>query len=357
MSVYKDNKTNSWYTSFRYVDWTGNKKQKLKRGFTTKREAQQYEEEYKRVAHANMDMTLESFVEVYYKDKEGELKERTFKNKKYMVQSHILPYFGAKKMNEISASEIIAWQNLMKTENNFSQSYLRMLQNQLTAIFTHAQKIYNLSNNPCKKVKKMGRSDDRSLSFWTYDEYKRFIETFEPTTRPYLMFEILFWTGCREGEMLALTKNDVDLDNGKIKITKTYFRHHKKDFITEPKTENSVRTIEIPNFLVKEIREYYESLYEYPDDLRLFPVVAEAVQHIMKSHIKKAGVKKIRVHDLRHSHVAYLIHQGVEPLLIKERLGHKDIKMTLNTYGHLYPSEQKKIAGLLDRLQEGEKNG
>ena len=202
----------------------------------------------------------------------------------------------------------------------------------------------------------MGRSDDRSLTFWTYDEYKRFIETFEPTTRPYLMFEILFWTGCREGEMLALTKNDVDLDNGKIKITKTYFRHHKKDFITEPKTENSVRTIEIPNFLVKEIREYYESLYEYPDDLRLFPVVAEAVQHIMKSHIKKAGVKKIRVHDLRHSHVAYLIHQGVEPLLIKERLGHKDIKMTLNIYGHLYPSDQKKIAGLLDRLQEGEKN-
>ena len=60
------------------------------------------------------------------------------------------------------------------------------------------------------------------------------------------------------------------------------------------------------------------------------------------------GVKPIRVHDIRHSHVAYLIYQGVEPLIIKERLGHKDIQMTLNTYGHLYPSQQKKVAEMLD---------
>lgn len=354
MPAYKDRNTNKWRATFWYVDWTGEKKQTTKRGFDTKREAQQFEEEFKQSAQANMGMTLESFVEVYYKDKAGELKERTIKNKKYMVKSHILPYFGKKKMNEIKASDIIAWQNRIKSENNYSQSYLRMLQNQLTAIFTHAQKIYNLSNNPCKKVKKMGRSDDRSLTFWTLDEYKKFINTFEPMSRSYVMFEILFWTGCREGEMLALTKNDIDLENGKIHITKTYFRHHKTDFISEPKTENSVRTIEIPQFLAREIQEYYDSLYEYPDDLRLFPVGAEAVQHMMKRHTEKAGVKMIRVHDLRHSHVAYLIHQGVEPLLIKERLGHKDIRMTLNIYGHLYPSEQKKIAGLLDRLQEGE---
>ena len=86
----------------------------------------------------------------------------------------------------------------------------------------------------------------------------------------------------------------------------------------------------------------------YPSDERIFPVVAEAVQHKMRRHIEKAGVKKIRVHDLRHSHVAYLIHQGVEPLMIKQRLGHKDIKITLNTYGHLYPNEQKKLAEMLN---------
>jgi integrase len=124
----------------------------------------------------------------------------------------------------------------------------------------------------------------------------------------------------------------------------------KEDVITEPKTKNSVRTIAIPQFLADEIRAYYDRLYKHPADARLFPVIAEAVQHTMKYHIDKAGVKKIRVHDLRHSHCAYLIHQGVQPLIIKERLGHKDIKITLNTYGHLYPSEQKRIADMLNDL-------
>ena len=85
-----------------------------------------------------------------------------------------------------------------------------------------------------------------------------------------------------------------------------------------------------------------------PENERLFPVGQEAVQHMMKHVITKAGVKQIRVHDLRHSHVAYLIHKGVEPLIIKERVGHKDIRITLNTYGHLYPSKQKTVANLLD---------
>ena len=72
---------------------------------------------------------------------------------------------------------------------------------------------------------------------------------------------------------------------------------------------------------------------------------------MMKAHIKMAGVKKIRVHDLRHSHVAYLINQGVKPLVIKERVGHRDIKMTLNTYGHLYPNEQKDVAEMLNAIK------
>jgi len=139
-----------------------------------------------------------------------------------------------------------------------------------------------------------------------------------------------------------------------MRINKTYYRRGGMDFITEPKTQNSIRTIEMPDFLIKEIVDYYNRLYQYPKSERLFPVVAEAVQHTMKNHIEKAGVKKIRVHDLRHSHVAYLIYHGIEPLIIKERLGHKDIRVTLNTYGHLYPSEQKKVADMLDSLKKNQ---
>ena len=332
MPVYKDTERGSWYCQFYYEDWTGKRKKKYKRGFRTKKEAQDFESEFKRIASADMDMTVASFVDVYFADKSGELKERSMKNKKYMIDSHVIPYLGDKKMNEVAPADIIAWQNEIRSKN-FSESYQRMLQNQVTALFTHAQRIYNLSNNPCKKVKKIGRSDVRRLEFWTYEEYQKFIATFEKETRSYLMFEILFWTGMREGEMLALAMKDIDLVNKQIHITKTYYRANKKDIITEPKTDNSVRTIEIPDFLAKEIEDYWRRLYQYPKDERLFPVVAEAVQHTMKRHIVKAGIKKIDVHSLRHSHCAYLIKQGVQPLIIKERLGHKDIKITYSCGG------------------------
>ena len=350
MPAYKDGDSGMWRSQFYYTDWTGKKRKKNKRGFKTKKEALQYESEFSKIAKADMDMKLASFVEIYLEDKQVELKERTLRNKRYMMQTHIVPYLGDKKMNEITASDILAWQKAIKDNNNFSESYLRMIQNQITALFIHATKIYYLRENPCKRVKKMGKSDDRSLDFWTLEEYQTFLETFDKDSMHYLMFEILFWTGMREGELLALTKNDIDLVGLKIKISKTYFRMNKEDVITAPKTDNSVRTIDIPQFLADEIKNYYNRLYKYPSDARLFPIVAEALQHTMRRHIEKAGVKKIRVHDLRHSHCAYLINQGVQPLIIKERLGHKDIKVTLNTYGHLYPSEQKKIADMLDNL-------
>ena len=188
----------------------------------------------------------------------------------------------------------------------------------------------------------MGRSDSRSLTFWTLEEYEKFLASIDKDSRYYVLFETLFWTGMRIGELLALTKEDVDLKNNQININKTFYRTGGKDIITSPKTEQSIRVVEIPQFLADELREYLEHVYELPDTERIFPVGQEAVQHKLKYHIEQSGVERIRVHDLRHSHASYLINQGVEPLLIKDRLGHKDIKITLNTYGHLYPNQQKK---------------
>lgn len=349
MPAYKDNERGTWTSSFHYKDWTGKSQRKMKRGFATKKEAQEFEAKFKLTADANMDMLVEDFVEVYLKDKEAELKERTKNNKRYMIERHVLPYLGKKKMNEVTPSDIIAWQNEIRSKN-YSESYMRMLQNQVTAVFIHAQKIYNLANNPCRKVKKIGKSDVRRLEFWTLDEYKQFISTFDKGTRGFVMFEILFWTGCREGEMLALTKKDIDLENQKLHITKTAYRVKGEDVITTPKTEESIRIVDIPKFLCDEIAEFYESLYEFPEDELLFPVSARAVETMMDRHIVKAGVKKIATHSIRHSSCAYLIKQGIPPMVIKERLGHKDIKVTLNTYGHLYPSEQKKVTDMMDRM-------
>jgi len=351
MPAYKDEQRGTWYCQFYYEDWQGVKKKKQKRGFKTKKEALEWESNFKLSANANMDMTLGAFVEIYFRDKDGELKERSIKNKKYMIEAHVLPYFENKPMNSITPSDIIQWQNTMR-EKGFAQTYLRMIQNQITALFTHASNIYNLANNPCKKVKKMGKADADKIDFWTKAEYDKFIETFEVGSRYYVLFEILFWTGCREGELLALTKSDIDFANNKLHISKTYYRTERKDIITAPKTEQSVRTIDIPEFLKQEIKDYVDKMYELPDDERIFPIVAEAVQHMLKNHADKAGIKRIRVHSLRHSHVAYLINQGVQPLIIKERLGHRDIKITLNTYGHLYPSQQKQVAEMLNQQRQ-----
>ena len=205
-----------------------------------------------------------------------------------------------------------------------------------------------MENNPCKKVEKMGEANTKKIDFWTKDEYDQFIQYSEVGSQYYVLFETLFWTGMRIGELLALTKSDIDTEKGCIHITKTYCRKKRQDIITEPKTRESVRDVDIPEFQTKELKDYMEKLYGLKDDERVFSVVAEAVQHAMKRRIVKTDLKKITVHDLRHSHVAYLIDKDVQPFIIKECLGHADIKMTLNTYGHLYPSKQKKLVEMLN---------
>ena len=345
--AYKEKDTKKWTAQWVETNAKGEKKKRRKRGFETKREALDFERQKKLSDARSMDMNLSEFIDVYFNDKQNDLKERSQKNKKLTMKKLLVPYFGEQKMSEITAAQIIQWQNEMQSKG-YSEAYLRNIQNQLNCLFTHATRVYDLETNPCKKVKKMGSYDNRSLDFWTVDEYQSFIRTFEPDDKYYILFEILFWTGCRIGELLALTKKDIDFEQNRISITKTYYRTERKDMITEPKTKQSVRVIEIPEFLKQEIKNFVENQYGLPDHERLFPIVQEAVQHKMKRHITLAGVKKIRVHDLRHSHVAYLIHKGIEPLLIKERVGHKDIRITLNTYGHLYPNQQKKVAEMLD---------
>ena len=199
MSAYKDKTQGTWYVSFRYIDWTGKKTQKLKRGFKTKKEALNYEKEFIRKTAADMKMEMNSFIQVYFEDKKNELKENSIRNKQHMMNKHIVPYFGTRKMNEITPAEIIQWQNTIQ-EKGYSKTYERMIQNQLNALFNHAQKIYNLKENPCKKVKKMGKSDANKLEFWTKAEYDRFISVVDKSDKYYVLFELLFWTGIRIGD-------------------------------------------------------------------------------------------------------------------------------------------------------------
>lgn len=354
MPVYKDEQRGTWYFKCNYRDWQGETRTKLKRGFATKREAQQGEREFLDKQSGNMNMKLAAFVEVYFNDKGTRLKERSIMTKRTLIETKIIPYFGEKSMNEITAVDIIKWQNLLMKQE-YSPTYLRMIQNQLTALFNHAERFYDLRDNPCKKVDKMGRSNARELNFWTKDEYEVFIKGFGAEDEMYrIIFQMLFWLGCRIGEVLALTASDIDLENGTISVSKTYFRRNKTDYITSPKTESSNRKITIPKFLKGEIKEYLDRQYELAPEDRIFPITDRAVQKKMKQKTEEAKLKPIRVHDLRHSHIALLIEKGLQPLVIAQRVGHDSVNTTMNIYGHLYPNKQKEVADLLNAEATGE---
>lgn len=171
----------------------------MKRGFKTKRDALNYENEFKASVAVEPDMQMDKFIDIYFSDKRNELKESSMRNKRHMMNKHILPYFATKKLNEITPADIIQWQKII-LEKNLSKTYERMIQNQINALFNHAQRIYNLKENPCKKVKRMGKSDADKLDFWTKEEYETFISGVNKQSEDYLMFEILFWTGIREGD-------------------------------------------------------------------------------------------------------------------------------------------------------------
>ena len=253
MSAYKDKTQGTWYVSFRYIDWTGKKTQKLKRGFKTKKEALNYEKEFIRKTAADMKMEMNSFIQVYFEDKKNELKENSIRNKQHMMNKHIVPYFGTRKMNEITPAEIIQWQNTIQ-EKGYSKTYERMIQNQLNALFNHAQKIYNLKENPCKKVKKMGKSDANKLEFWTKAEYDSFIAGIEPESEDYLIFEILFWTGIREGD-----------DDDKIRLNQR--KPSKYKGLSRFGPEKNLQRI---NKFMKERPIFYKNLIQMKENIRFY---------------------------------------------------------------------------------------
>lgn len=139
---------------------------------------------------------------------------------------------------------------------------------------------------------------------WTKEEYKKFAEAVMDKPQSFYAFEVLYWTGLRVGELLALTPEDIDLEKYTISINKSYQRLQGEDYITDPKTEKSNRTVSIPDFLCEELEEYMAMLYGFKKNDRLFQITKSYLHHEMIRGAKISGVKRIRIHDIRHSHVS-----------------------------------------------------
>ena len=274
-------------------------------------------------------MNFKSFVDTYTVDMKNRVKENTWHTKEHILRTKILPYFAKRKINEIQPKDIIAWQNEMlniKNKNGqpYSPVYLKTLHNQLSAIFNHAVRFYGLRENPAAKAGNMGKAKAR---------------------------EMLFWCGVREGELLALTPDDFDFEKKTVSITKSYQRIGGSDIITDPKTKKSNRVIKMPDFLAEEIKEYIGQLYGIKKSARLFEVTKSYLHHEMDRGSEAAGVKRIRIHDLRHSHISLLIEMGYSPVAIAGRVGHESIDITLG-YAHLFPSTQDDMADKLNDFRK-----
>ena len=202
------------------------------------------------------------------------------------------------------------WQNSLtsyRDENGkpYAQTYLKCINNQLTAIFNYAVKYYGLKENPCHKAGSMGKKKADERLFWTKDEFQTFIEGMKDRPASYTVFMTMYYTGIREGELLALTPSDIDFEKKTLTVNKSYQRLGKEDIITTPKTPKSIRTIPIPDGLCNCLQEYMSHCYGLQKDDRLFPYTKSFLYHEMEYGCKASGVKRIRVHDIRHPYVKH----------------------------------------------------
>lgn len=356
MPAYKDEKRKTWTVKLKYKNWEQEDKYICKRGFATKRDAAEWEASFLRELREAPDITFGEFWNVYMRDREARLKQSTLYTKVKIVEQHILPYFRDRLLREITPVDVMTWQNkLLKAKIPgagvpYSSDYLRTVHNQLSCILNHAVKYYKLARNPAQIAGNMGRSNEKEMQIWTQDEFQRFALVMMDEPLLYYAYEVLYWMGIRRGELKALTKADINLETRKMRINKTMYSNGKVVLITDPKTRVSNRTISIPQFLCEELKEFFAMNYDLKDEDIIFPVSASVLNKRLNAGAKKAGLKRIRVHDLRHSHISLLINRGFNAVQIGKRAGHSSAEITFR-YAHLFPNAQADMAAALDEVR------
>lgn len=218
--AYKDQQRGTWFASFYYTDWQGARKLKKKRGFARKKDAEQYERDFLHKEAGSCDMTFSAMVDLYLEDMEGRLRQNTMETKRNIIEKWVLPTFSSRKLSEITPSMIRRWQADILS-SDLSPTYAKTIHNQISAIFNYACRYYNLKDNPARQAGSMGEKRANAKHFWTSENFEMFIG-FVPQYPARVGLAVLFWTGLRIGELLALTPADVDLEAGTITVSKSF---------------------------------------------------------------------------------------------------------------------------------------
>lgn len=253
MKAEKDKKTGKWLIQYRYTDWQGKRRKSTKRGFATKREAEEWLRNFLITQKADFDMKFADFWKMYCADMETRLREHTMRTKKYIVELKILPYFGNKRVNDITAADIRQWQNEL-IKMGYSPTYLKTINNQLSAIFNYAVRYYDLKNNPCAKAGSMGKSKAEEMDFWTGEEFRRFIDSVMNKRLSYMAFMTLYWTGMRLGD-----------DDDKIRLNQR--KPSKYKGLSRFGPEKNLQRI---NKFMKERPIFYKNLIQMKENFRFY---------------------------------------------------------------------------------------
>lgn len=363
MGIYKDKKRGTWYYRTRLYDEDGSFiKHACERGFETKKEAKEAME--KRVSKCkspseNDKIFFSEVKEHYLEWYKNQNKYSSYKGINSLVKLHIAPVFDKKIIHKVKPKDIIDWQLQLKKKGTVNGRYLQKCYIYLNSIFNHAGKYFDLEKNPCKYVGNFKIEKRKRINFWTFDNFVTFIKCVDDI-KYHALFSTLFFTGLRKGELLQLQWSDIDFKNNEINIEFTVTKDGDGGWeLTAPKTKDSERVIVLDNNTKDELlryKEYCKKIIGFNDDFFVFGDINPLAFSTLDRHYIKyrnlSKLKNITIHDFRHSHAAFLISIGWEIQAIAERLGHGDISMTFNVYGHLYPNRQRELVKGIDRFSE-----
>lgn len=343
---------------------TGKQIQKYQSGFKTKKEAREAYSKLmltssEELTEKKQQLSFKQFIEeTYLPWYKTQVKESTYLNRRSTIQKHF-SYFYKMTVDEIKPSNVQNWQ--LELAKKFNPNYIRIVQGMLSIAFDRAIVLGLAKKNPSRMIGNIKRKKTK-VDFWTLDEFQKVIsllykgDYYEHYL--FISYWLLFMTGMRIGEAAALQWSDINFETGLLSITKTlYYKTMDEYKFVEPKTQASIRTIYIDTDTIKELKAWQEVQKKVLKDCDLvlsyngIPTSKHTLPRALKKLAGLAGVHRIKIHALRHSHASLLISMGENPLLIKERLGHEKIQTTLGTYGHLYPNTNvevaKKLTGVL----------
>lgn len=363
----------SWSVRFKIYE-NNVEKYKSLNGYATKKEATQayvdfmatYKSPKEKIQKLNAyNMPFYTLYEKYKEYYKNEIKETSYNKNTNEAERFIIPFFNNKIVGKINEHDIVSWKTFINNYTYQKQGNETPLAHKSkTTIFTilvhilnYAIKFWQLNYNVAIKVGNFKNHSElkKEMQFWTYQEFTQFISVADNNLYK-AVFMTLYYTGMRKGELLALKWSDIDIDNKTININKTASRSSDSENfykITTPKSKNSNRKITMPDILVNEL-----SLLKESSNYNNFVFGGERVlpQQNILNYMNKwceiSKAKKIRIHDIRHSHVSLLISMGGNSLsllyVIAKRIGDTP-EQILETYGHLFPSDEK---AAIERLND-----